>query len=311
MLSGHAPPCAGVAVAVCLLASGCHHTPPAQAPPPAVPAATVDPTKSKADDQHFKIDPIVDGAMIGMAIGYAGLNELINSTGEIVPQRPGPASDVSAFDRVAITQTVDPNAATISNIGLGVAIGFAILDPLVSGFRDGWDAALVDFVMYGETLSLTLAVTDIAKIAVRRPRPLAYTEQAALDQQWAQMGGTPGTGPSISQTDAELSFFSGHASIVSSITATATYLAFIRTSPKHWRPWVTLALGTALTATVSVERVTSGYHFPTDVIAGTVVGAAIGILVPHLHRHEKELPKVWIGGAPLPGGGTASLQGMF
>jgi undecaprenyl-diphosphatase len=280
------------------LAVGCHRT------VPAVDASRV--INGKSDSQHFKIDPIVDGSLIAMGIGFSALEEVITSTGEIVPQRPGPQTDVSLFDRGAITQTVDPSAATLSNIGLATAIGFAVIDPVVTGFRDGWDAALVDFVMYGETLSLTLAVTDIAKVAVRRPRPLAYREQAALDAQYP-----PGMSPSITDTDSQLSFFSGHAAICASVTATATYLAFRRAGPKSVRPWITLGVGTALTTFVSIERVRAGVHFPTDVIAGTFVGVAIGILVPHLHRHASELPRVWIGGAPMPGGGGGTISGLF
>jgi undecaprenyl-diphosphatase len=97
---------------------------------------------------------------------------------------------------------------------------------------------------------------------------------------------------------------------VSAIGATATYLAFVR-SPHSPRPWITLGVATALTAFVSYERVRAGDHFPTDVIAGAMAGAAIGILVPHLHRHKDEAPPVWIGVAPAPGGGSLSLQGLF
>jgi membrane-associated phospholipid phosphatase len=261
---------------------------------------------AKSDDQHFKVDPVVDGTMTAFGLGTTALEELILSTGEIIPQRPGNPNNLLSIDRLAVTQTIDPNAGTVSNAGLGIAIGFAVLDPILSGVRDGWDAALVDGVLYAESISLTLALTDITKLAVRRPRPVAYAEQAALDNQY----GGPTKSPSISSTDATLSFFSGHASMVAATTATATYLAFAR-SPRSWRPWVTFAAGTLLTAGVSYERVRAGAHFPTDVIAGSLAGACVGILVPHLHRHEAEPPKVWIGFSPMPGGGSMSLQGLF
>jgi membrane-associated phospholipid phosphatase len=73
--------------------------------------------------------------------------------------------------------------------------------------------------------------------------------------------------------------------MTASIGATATYLAFAR-SPRTARPWITLALATALSTFVSVERVRAGKHFPTDVIAGSLAGAGVGIVVPHLHRTE-------------------------
>jgi membrane-associated phospholipid phosphatase len=258
-------------------------------------------------EQHFTVDPVADGVLIAAGAGTAGLLELILSTGEIVPQKPGSPDNLLPFDRIAVTQTVDPNALLYSNIGLGLALGFAALDPFLSASRDGWDAALVDGMMYAESLSLTLMFTDMTKMAVRRPRPLAYTDQAAIDK---AAGGT-GLGTPITSTNDELSFFSGHAATAAATTATATYLAFLR-SPHTWRPWVTLAVGTLLTGFISVERVRGGAHFPTDVVAGSLAGAGIGVLVPHLHRQSRESPFVWVGLAPTNGnGGSVTLQGIF
>jgi undecaprenyl-diphosphatase len=82
----------------------------------------------------------------------------------------------------------------------------------------------------------------------------------------------------------------------------------VRSAP---RPWITLGVATALTAFVSYERVRAGQHFPTDVIAGSMPGAAIGVLVPHLHRNKQEPPPVWVGVSPAPGGGSLSVTGFF
>jgi undecaprenyl-diphosphatase len=202
-----------------------------------------------------------------------------------------------------VTQTVDPHASTYSNIGLYSALGFAVLDPVLSAFRDGSDALIVDAFMYAESGSLALTLTDITKIAVRRPRPIDYINCPATSA-----GASTNAG--CNATDLGLSFFSGHASAVAAIGATATYLAFVR-SPGSPRPWITLGAATALTAFVSYERVRSGAHFPSDVIAGSMAGAAIGILVPHLHRHVQEAPPVWVGAAPAPGGGSLTVQGFF
>jgi undecaprenyl-diphosphatase len=261
-----------------------------------------DPSKYRA---KLEVEPITDGAMIALNAGFAGLLDLVIGTGEIRPQQISPnfsAQSLLQIDRGAISQNPDPDAETHSNIGLALALSYAVIDPIASGFREKRaETALVDGIMYAEVLSVTVGVTNLAKIAVRRPRPIAYVAAA-------QHKNDPNY--SNADTDSSLSFFSGHSSVTAAMSATATYLAFTR-SPHTARPWITLIAGTALTSFVAVERVRAGKHFPTDVIAGAVAGAGIGVLVPHLHRcDEVKPPPVWIGAAPLDGtGGMVSLSG--
>lgn len=260
----------------------------------------------------FQSDPIADGCIIVVSLGSAGVLELINSTGEIRPQQIAPTFDrnqLISIDRAAVTQTADPSAGPRSNLGLGAAAAFALIDPVLTGFRErNAQSGLVDAIMYSETVALTLALTNVVKMAVRRPRPLAYT---AYEAHKDDPGGYANT-----STDSSLSFFSGHASMTGAIGATATYLAFARSSGKL-RPWLTLSFFTALTTFVSIERVRAGKHFPTDVIAGTFAGAGIGVVVPHLHRTEDVQQRpVWVGFAPASdrgqvAGGTLTFSGLF
>jgi len=259
----------------------------------------------------FQSDPIADGAIIVVSLGSAGLLELINSTGEIRPQQIDPnfhRDQLIWIDRAAVNNRMHPSAGTLSNVGLGMAGLYAVLDPVLSGMRErSVQTGMVDAIMYSETVALTLALTNIVKMAVRRPRPLAYV--AAEEHK-----GDPNY--SNASTDSSLSFFSGHASMTGAIGATATYLAFAR-SPGTWRPWVTLTLATTVSTLVSVYRVRAGKHFPTDVLAGTFAGAGIGIVVPHLHRTEDvQQRRVWVGFAPevrddRTRGGSLTLSGTF
>jgi membrane-associated phospholipid phosphatase len=265
------------------------------------PARADEPTPPKlAPGEHFTLDPVVDGLLVGGGTAFDGLLGLILSTGEIQPLLPGESNKLLSIDRVAVTQTIDPNAARNSNYGLYAAYAYAVLDPILSGVRDGRRALLGDAILYAESLAITGALTQATKIGVRRPRPIDYANCGGADPAMPP--------PGCKATDLQLSFFSGHASATGTIAGTATYLAFVRSGPRSWRPWVTLGVGTALTAFVSYERVRSGAHFPTDVVMGSLAGAGIGVLVPHLHRrphyHDQNLeaPPVLICYAPTPDG---------
>ena len=261
------------------------------------------------ETEHFTIDPVVDGVLVGGGIVFSELLSMIISTGEITPSpvAAGAQDRLLSIDKIAVTQTIDPNAGSLSNIGLYGAYAYAILDPILSGVRDGRRALLVDAILYAESISLTQAFTYATKIGVRRPRPLDY----------ARCGADPNA-PGCQSTDLALSFFSGHASSTGAVVGTATYLAFMREGPHRARPWITLAAGTLVTAFVSYERVRSGEHFPTDVIMGSLAGAGIGVLVPHFHRrphyHESTYcaPPVLIGFAPISrDSGAMSLTFRF
>ena len=272
------------------------------------PKAAATPTVGRTT---FDIDPIADSAMIAVSLGFAGMLELINSTGEIRPQQIAPNFDPNSLiwiDRSAAKRTPDPHAGTYSTFGLGAAVAFAFVDPVLSGVRENSvQTALADGFMYSEALSFTLAMTNVVKMAVRRPRPIAYIEAAKHPNDNTYSNGS---------TDSALSFFSGHSAITATVGATATYLAFAR-SPHTARPWITLLASVGLTTFVSVERVRAGRHFPTDVIAGSVIGAGIGLAVPHLHRTEDiKQRRIWVGFTPLDNaevgqGGLLNVSGMF
>jgi undecaprenyl-diphosphatase len=260
---------------------------------------------------RFEVDPIADASLIGVSWGFALVLERLISTGEIRPQqidRNFDRNNLIAIDRGAVTATPDENATALSNVGLGIAVAFAVADPILSAVREkSLQTGLVDAILYAESAALTNALTNMVKLAVRRPRPRAYIDAEAHRDDPTY---------SNSSTDSALSFFSGHASGTAALGATATYLAFVR-SPNTARPWITLAVAASLTTFVSIQRVRAGRHFPTDVIAGSVAGAGVGVIVPHLHRAEDvKQRRVWIGFAPLDSqtgqrGGAVSLSGTF
>ncbi len=242
---------------------------------------------------RFKIDVVTDSAVIGMAAGFGLLSQAIIATGEISPQAPGDTSVLLGIDRgVATSDKASEGSRVLSDALVGSAFAFAALDTALAGILDrGPDGALNYAVIYMETAALNLALGNLSKIAVRRPRPLSYQ---------ASRAGTP-----LMDTDSSLSFYSMHTAFTASLGATATYLAFQRGGDVE--PWVVLGASTAMTVAVGVNRVLARAHFPTDVIAGALAGAGLGVLVPHLHRSPTWSMRL----GPGPGDAGLAITGRY
>jgi membrane-associated phospholipid phosphatase len=148
-----------------------------------------------------------------------------------------------------------------------------------------WKTYLTDLWVVAEAAVWNGALQDIVRRAVRRPRPFLYT---------------PGAYPTERDgADASFSFYSGHTSLAFTLATACSYTYTLRHPHSKWR-WL---VWPALMAVASIEpvlRVYSGDHFPTDVITGAVVGSAIGLLFPALHRRLKSAPKVVTGMRLVP-----------
>ena len=82
------------------------------------------------------------------------------------------------------------------------------------------------------------------------------------------------------------SFLSGH----TSNTAAMTFFfakVFTDTHPDVKNKAIVWSVAAAIPAAIGYLRFEAGRHFPTDVLAGYALGAAIGYLVPALHLSDK------------------------
>ncbi|MCC6723941.1 MAG: phosphatase PAP2 family protein [Saprospiraceae bacterium] len=130
------------------------------------------------------------------------------------------------------------------------------------------DAGIISNI-YFEAGLINFGLTTVVKSIVKRTRPYVYQSGFSLEEKM--------------KPDARQSFWSGH----TSSTATMCFLTAQMYSDYHpdskWKPAVWGAAA-AVPLTTGILRMTAGKHFPTDVISGYLTGAAIGLLLPRIHR---------------------------
>lgn len=218
----------------------------------------------------YKTDGIIGGlALSGFALGW-GLEHHTQalSLDEINQLN---VSEINALDRTA-TQHYSHSAATRSDVGLygSIGLGFASsVTYIVIDKKESNTFKLTLPLMWLETNVMTYGWTNVVKNTVQRTRPYVYQSEASLEEKL--------------ETDSRRSFFSGHTSMTA---ANAFFMAktFSDYYPNsRFKPYV-WALAAALPAWVGTERYLAGKHFPTDILAGYVFGAAVGYFVPHFHK---------------------------
>jgi undecaprenyl-diphosphatase len=111
----------------------------------------------------------------------------------------------------------------------------------------GWAEALA---LAGASL-LSSQASNLLKYAYARPRPADFPHLDSVDSP---------------------SFPSGHAT-----SAAAVYLLLIWLLPPEWRKF-SAPLLVALTLATGISRIQLGVHYPTDVMAGWMLGVAFALL---------------------------------
>lgn len=195
-------------------------------------------------------------------------------------------SDVWWFDRPALYQDVSQmdNARNISDWSLriaGVMPFLLFIDKKIR--RDWYDITL----LYLETQAVAQNAYLLGgPLFTKRIRPFAYYSEIPLESK-TDHGSTD-------------SWFSGH----TSTTSTAAFFMAKVLSDYHpeWgaKKWIAYGAAIIPPAIVGIYRIKALKHFPTDVIMGTAVGAAVGILIPHLHKITKKNEDLSI--VPFAGG---------
>ena len=215
------------------------------------------------DGSPYRIKWTYDSALV--ALGAAGtLAAFVGYPPATCAPGCVPPPGLLGVDRAAVGNYA-PAAHSVANVVvLSLVLAPLVLDAVDSRLH-GWAE---DAFVLAETLLLTQGLTQITKSAVRRPAPLVYNPSAARED--------------LESADASRSFISGHTS-TSFAAATAYSLTFWKRHPRSpWR-FVVLGVSEALALGVGMLKVKAGYHYPTDVAAGALVGGAVGALVPTFH----------------------------
>jgi membrane-associated phospholipid phosphatase len=212
----------------------------------------------------YKLDVPVATAGLGLNFAYFLMNrktEVLTEPYILALDR----SDIPRIDRPA-AYNWSGRAALGSDILMfsGIAApSFLFLD---RNIRKDW---LKIGTIWAETMALNTGITNLTKVLVKRTRPYVYNPNAPAHYK--------------TEKDAQYSFFSGHTSVTASMTfmSAKIYSDYNQGSKALPYVWAAAAIVPAATAFL---RWRAGKHFFSDVLVGYITGAAIGFIVPHLHK---------------------------
>lgn len=185
--------------------------------------------------------------------------------------------DINKLDRIA-THNWDPEAGKVSDVFYKAMPIIAPTIVLPHLLQKEWTEAATISLMYIEVYWYTKSLTLFSKSISQRIRPYLYNTSLTPDQRFSFQGNEA---PSAST-----SFFSGH---TSATFASAVFMSKVFQDIHGKGKWSRIIWGTSISAAVvtAFARVKSGEHYPTDVLAGALVGSAVGYFIPHLHKKKR------------------------
>ena len=125
-------------------------------------------------------------------------------------------------------------------------------------------------IMAFEVFSINTALNLNSKVIFKRIRPYAYNPDISIAKKQT--------------TDAKLSFYSGSSSTTASISFYIATVVQAYNFNQYFKTFI-WASAIGLSGTVAYTRVKAGEHFVSDVLAASLIGAGIGIIVPKMHQN--------------------------
>jgi hypothetical protein len=237
------------------------------------------------DGSMYHVNPWISGgmALVGLYTNATGLERLRNAP--LIPEdrlNRLTGDDLIGLDRVALRQ--DPSksktdqAQKVSDFLLYSGAFSPVILFVDRSIRSEWlDVTL----MYLESQAVTsnfYTWGPLGPTFAERLRPAAYYTQLPLEEREAGNNRN--------------SLYSGH------VASTATGWFFVARVFSDFHPelggkrWLLYGLAAIPTTIVSINRVKALRHFPSDTIIGGIVGAAVGVLIPTIHKNLQGRLKV-------------------
>jgi undecaprenyl-diphosphatase len=218
----------------------------------------------------FTLNPVYDGIIGGGGLALTG-GLFIYDFFAPVPEFDGTVlnkDEVNPFDRWAMRPYSKPLhiTGTVTEV-LSMAAPLA----LIATDKSEWG---IWAVMYAESVLWANGLKEALKFSVQRERPYMYFDGAPQDK--------------IDDGDYLKSFPSGHTTMAFNGAVFASY-TFSKYFPESkWKIPVIAGSLTFATAT-AVQRILSGNHFVTDVLAGAAIGVGCAFVNVYVNRWLNQL----------------------
>lgn len=219
----------------------------------------------------YRVKPWIDVPIIvvGMVSNYYGVRILKSKEGldsaKVAALSP---DDISRFDRGAAKQ--DPAFAEKAMLLSDITLAGTFVFPAMLAFdREVRKDALKVGIVFLTTMSAMSNMYSWGVGHIEKYRPYVYNPDESMSRRM--------------RNGSRNSFYGGHAAASASVSFFAAKV-FHDYHPGHkLTPWL-FAGALIPPAVVGYYRYKAGMHFPFDIICGIVAGAALGIIIPQLHK---------------------------